>query len=91
MEIYSRIDSKAANDLRYERYCARKEASGDVPRSREDWDIANERLKNNSGRGSEEEKQGRESLAKHLGRELEDNNTDKVVTFTSSEGTCNPT
>ncbi|WP_272037455.1 hypothetical protein [Paenibacillus sp. JJ-100] len=85
-EAETRGDSKAANDLRYERYCVRKEASGDVPRSREDWDIANERLKNNSSRGSEEEKQGRESLANHLGRELEDNNTDKIVTFTSSEG-----
>ncbi|MFC7677703.1 ADP-ribosyltransferase [Paenibacillus sp. GCM10028914] len=90
-EAEARGDSKAADDLRYERYCTDKEAKGEVPRSREDWNITKERLNKNASRGREEERKGRESLEQHLGRPLKDNNAkdnneDKVKTFTSSEG-----
>ncbi|ASZ67050.1 ADP-ribosyltransferase [Bacillus cereus] len=37
-------------------------------------------------RGREEEIKGRKALGEHLNRTLEDNNSGKVVTYTSSEG-----
>ncbi|TWD92476.1 putative ribonuclease toxin of YeeF-YezG toxin-antitoxin module [Neobacillus bataviensis] len=77
---------KAADDARYERYCTEKVSLGEKPLDRSDWDVINERLRKNRVRGREEEIKGRKALEEHLNRPLEDNNTDMVVTYTSSEG-----
>ncbi|MFC5987847.1 contractile injection system protein, VgrG/Pvc8 family [Marinicrinis lubricantis] len=82
----ARGDMKAADDARYERHEAERRSIGEEPIDREDWDILNERLRKNRERGRVEEENGRNALKNHLGRELEDNNSNKVVTHTSSEG-----
>ncbi|WFA85694.1 hypothetical protein [Paenibacillus amylolyticus] len=85
-EAKSRGDQKAADDARYERYCAEKKSIGEKPLDRNKWDIINERLRKNRERGREEELKGRKALKEYLGRELEDNNADEIVTYKSSEG-----
>ncbi|SEP34600.1 hypothetical protein, partial [Paenibacillus sp. OK076] len=85
-EAKSRGDQKAADDARYERYCAEKKSIGEKPLDRNKWDIINERLRKNRERGREEELKSRKALKEYLGRELEDNNADEIVTYKSSEG-----
>ncbi|WP_433595194.1 pre-toxin TG domain-containing protein [Lysinibacillus xylanilyticus] len=79
-------DQKAADDVRYQRYSEQKENKNEKVLDRKDWDKSNERLRQNRERGRAEEIKGRDSLENQLGRKLEDNNSDKVVTHTSSEG-----
>ena len=82
----ARGDKKVADDVRYERYSEQKKNKGKKVLGRAEWDASNERLKQNRERGRVEEIKGRNALEEQLGRKLEDNNSDKVVTYTSSEG-----
>jgi len=66
-------------------YCESYDGN-DKPLNRKKWDVRNENLKEITKRGREEEEKGRKALGEHLGRELENNNVGKVVTYTSSEG-----
>ncbi|MGE7022143.1 pre-toxin TG domain-containing protein [Solibacillus cecembensis] len=85
-EAKARGNQKAADDARYERYSKEKKNKDEKALDRKDWDTANERLRKNRERGRVEEIKGRKALEGHLNRELKDNNTNDVVTYTSSEG-----
>ncbi|QHV45878.1 ADP-ribosyltransferase [Bacillus cereus] len=81
-EAKARGDYKAADDIRYDRHCEETKQ----PLERKDWDARTENLRKSQERGREEEIKGRKALGEHLNRTLEDNNSGKVVTYTSSEG-----
>ena len=81
-EAKARGDYKAAADIRYDRHCEETKQ----PSERKDWDARTENLRKSQERGREEEIKGRKALGEHLNRTLEDNNSGKVVTYTSSEG-----
>ncbi|MFK4414730.1 hypothetical protein ABH961_003273 [Bacillus sp. RC251] len=81
-EAKARGDYKAADDIRYDRHCEETRQ----PLERKDWDARTENLRKSQERGREEEIKGRKALGEHLNRTLEDNNSGKVVTYTSSEG-----
>ena len=75
-------DYKEADNIRYNRHCEETKE----PLERKEWDVKRENLKKSQERGREEEIKGRKALGEHLNRTLEDNNSGKVVTYTSSEG-----
>ncbi|MEW4235120.1 ADP-ribosyltransferase [Bacillus thuringiensis] len=81
-EAKARGDYKAVDDIRYDRHCEETKQ----PLERKDWDARTENLRKSQERGREEEIKGRKALGEHLNRTLEDNNSGKVVTYTSSEG-----
>ncbi|EJQ53339.1 ADP-ribosyltransferase [Bacillus wiedmannii] len=80
-EAKARGDYKEADNIRYNRHCEETEE----PLERKEWDVKRENLRKSQERGREEIK-GRKALGEHLNRTLEDNNSGKVVTYTSSEG-----
>ncbi|MCU4859054.1 ADP-ribosyltransferase [Bacillus cereus] len=81
-EAKARGDYKEADNIRYNRHCEETKE----PLERKEWDVKRENLKKSQERGREEEIKGRKALGEHLNRTLEDNNSGKVVTYTSSEG-----
>ncbi|WP_423231440.1 ADP-ribosyltransferase [Bacillus cereus] len=81
-EAKARGDYKEADNIRYNRHCEETKE----PLERKEWDVKRENLRKSQERGREEEIKGRKALGEHLNRTLEDNNSGKVVTYTSSEG-----
>ncbi|MCQ6546070.1 ADP-ribosyltransferase [Bacillus wiedmannii] len=81
-EAKARGDYKEADNIRYNRHCEETKE----PLERKEWDVKRENLRESQERGREEEIKGRKALGEHLNRTLEDNNSGKVVTYTSSEG-----
>ncbi|MBT2580932.1 ADP-ribosyltransferase [Bacillus sp. ISL-8] len=81
-EAKARGDYKEADNIRYNRHCEETKE----PLERKEWDVKRENLRKSQERGREEEIKGRKALGEHLNRTLEDNNSGKIVTYTSSEG-----
>ncbi|WLC72007.1 hypothetical protein KTC96_08490 [Clostridium estertheticum] len=65
-EALANADTKAANDVRYERYCDFKQNNAKSPKLREEWDKLNETIKNNNTAGYKNEPIGRDSLREYL-------------------------
>ncbi|WAG63750.1 hypothetical protein LL037_14805 [Clostridium estertheticum] len=65
-EALANADTKAANGVRYERYCDFKQNNAKSPKLREEWDKLNETIKNNNTAGYKNEPIGRDSLREYL-------------------------
>jgi len=93
-EAVANNDIKAANDVRYERYYENKIDKGKSFKTREEWDILNERLENNRTSGYEKEPIGRDSLRKYLGKDenelINNNGTGNMYTNTVDGKTVRP-
>ncbi|MBN1046988.1 ADP-ribosyltransferase [Clostridium botulinum] len=93
-EALSNGDAKAADDIRYERYCNNKKNEGINPECREEWDKLNERIKNNRSLGYKNEPIGRESLRDYLGKNenelINNNNSGNMYTNTMDGKTVRP-